>query len=107
MTSVHKLKTMKKLLILFLVVSSTAFGQNKLDKLLQKWNKNKVPYMSVETLAMPKTKAILLDAREAKEYNVSHLKNAIWVGYKDFDEQKILEIIPNTSQPIIVYCSIG
>jgi len=108
MTSVHKLKTMKKILILFLVVSSTAFGQNKLDKLLQKWNKNKVPYMSVETLAMPKTKAILLDAREAKEYNVSHLKNAVFVGSDHFKLKETLKKLPkDKNTKIVVYCSLG
>ncbi|MEO9662564.1 MAG: rhodanese-like domain-containing protein, partial [Maribacter dokdonensis] len=35
------------------------------------------------------------------------LKNAIWVGYKTFDEQKVLESLPDKTQPIIVYCSIG
>ena len=85
---------MKKLFILFLVVSSTAFGQKKLDKLLQKWNKRNVPYMSVETLALPKTDAILLDAREEKEYNVSHIKDAIFVGYNQFKIKKVTQKKP-------------
>jgi rhodanese-related sulfurtransferase len=101
-------KIMKKILILFLVVSSTAFSQKKLDKLLQKWNKNKVPYMSVETLAMPKTKVILLDAREEKEYKVSHLKEAICVGSDNFDLNKTLAKLPkDKTAKIVVYCSLG
>jgi rhodanese-related sulfurtransferase len=85
---------MKKILILFLVVSSTAFAQKKLDKLLNKWNNKNVLYMSVETLAMPKTKAILLDAREEKEYNVSHIKDALFVGYDDFKINETLKKLP-------------
>ncbi|MDP5060334.1 MAG: rhodanese-like domain-containing protein, partial [Maribacter sp.] len=47
------------------------------------------------------------DTREKEEFEVSHLKNAIWVGYKKFDEKKVLETITDKSRPIIVYCSIG
>ena len=97
---------MKKILLLFILISSVAFGQNKLDKLLNKFNKNKVPYISVDTLVI--TKAILLDARETKEYNVSHLKNAICVGYDYFDIQKTIEKLPkDKSTKIVVYCSLG
>ncbi len=99
---------MKKILILFLVISSTTFGQKKLDKLLKKWNLKNVPYISVETLALPKTKAILLDAREEKEYKVSHLKNAICVGYNKFNLKKTLNILPkDKNTKIVVYCSLG
>jgi rhodanese-related sulfurtransferase len=76
--------------------------------MLQKWNKNNVPYMSVETLAMPKTKAILLDAREEKEYKVSHLKEAICVGSDNFDLNKTLAKLPkDKTAKIVVYCSLG
>ena len=97
---------MKKILILFLVVSSVTFGQKKLDKLLNKFNKNKVPYISVDTLAT--TKAILLDARETKEYNVSHLKDALSVGYDTFNLKETLTKLPqDKNAKIVVYCSLG
>ena len=99
---------MKKLYILFLVISSISFGQKKLDKLLNKWNKRNVPYMSVETLALPKTNAILLDAREQKEYDVSHLENAICVGYDKFKLKETLAKLPeDKNAKIVVYCSLG
>jgi len=56
---------------------------------------------------MPKTNAILLDAREPLEYKVSHLKGAICVGYDNFKLKKIKKEIPNKDEPIIVYCSLG
>lgn len=99
---------MKKILLLFLLISSTVAAQKKLDKLLDKWNTRNVPYMSVETLALPKTKAILLDARQEKEYNVSHLQNAIRVGYDDFKIKETLKKLPkNKDTKIVVYCSLG
>ncbi len=97
---------MKKILILFLIISSATFGQKKLDKLLQSYNKNNVPYMYVDSLA--KTNAILLDAREEKEYQVSHLKNAICVGYDNFNIEKTINKLPkDKNAKIVVYCSLG
>ena len=99
---------MKKLFILFLVISSTTFGQKKLGKLLNKWNLKNVPYMSVETLSLPKTNAILLDAREQKEFNVSHLKNALYVGYNKFRPKETIAKLPkDKNAKIVVYCSLG
>ena len=59
---------MKQLFILFFFISSTITGQDKLDKLLNKWNHRNVPYMSAQTLALPKTTAILLDSKEQDEF---------------------------------------
>lgn len=99
---------MKKLLLFFIFISSVSFGQNKLDKLLDKWNKKNVPYISVETLALPKTNAILLDARETKEYKVSHIKNAICVGYDKFKLKETISKLPkDKNAKIVVYCSLG
>jgi rhodanese-related sulfurtransferase len=99
---------MKKILILFLIISSTVSAQKKLDKLLNKWNKRSVPYMSVETLSLPNTDAILLDAREQEEFEVSHLENAIQVGYDHFRLKETLKKLPeDKNTKIVVYCSLG
>lgn len=90
-----------------LIFSFQIEAQNSLEKLLKKENTQTIPYISVEELAMPKTKAILLDAREVSEYNVSHLKDAICVGYDFFDITKTSELIKDKNTPIVVYCSLG
>lgn len=84
-----------------------AFGQKNLEDLLKTHNKNLVPYITIEELVMPKTEAILLDARERDEYQVSHLKNAIYVGYNEFDISWIHDITDDKNQLIVVYCSLG
>lgn len=48
---------------------------------------------------------ILLDTRTKEEYELSHLKNAIWIGYDAFDLKKLDGI--STDENIVVYCSIG
>lgn len=93
--------------LLFLILfSNVVVGQDDIDRALKIWNKESIPYINPENLSISDS-ILFLDTREKEEYNVSHLKNAIWVGYKDFDEAKVLTIIPDKSQPIIVYCSIG
>jgi rhodanese-related sulfurtransferase len=78
-----------------------------MSDLLGKYNSRSVPYISVQELAMPKTKAYILDAREMKEYKTSHIKNAIHVGYDQFDIKTVLNAIINKDDDIVVYCSIG
>ncbi|WP_299059824.1 rhodanese-like domain-containing protein [uncultured Polaribacter sp.] len=99
---------MKKIFILFLLITSSVTAQKKLDKLLNKWNHNSVPYISVETLAMPKTEAILLDAREEEEFKTSHIKDAIFVGYDKFKLKETIPKLPeDKNAKIVVYCSLG
>lgn len=48
---------------------------------------------------------VLLDAREWNEYAVSHIKDAIWIGYDDFDMRRVAHLDQETQ--IVVYCSVG
>ncbi len=96
-----------KLIYLFFLVSVFSHSQKTLDKLLKQHNDNGVPYITVEELAMPKTKAILLDAREPKEYKISHLKDAVYVGYDKFQLDSVQKLYPNKEEEIVVYCSLG
>ncbi|WP_417876317.1 rhodanese-like domain-containing protein [Winogradskyella sediminis] len=99
---------MRNLIILsFMFVSFIGFSQETIGDLLKMHNNEHVPYMSVQELAMPKTDAILLDSRELIEYETSHLKDAIHVGYDKFNIENITTSIADKSATIVVYCSLG
>ncbi len=96
-----------KTFYIFLSFSLLGFSQKPLSELLKKHNNESVPYISVQELAMPKTNAILLDARELREYEVSHLKDALHVGYDEFNLENVSKQLNNKDQIIVVYCSLG
>jgi rhodanese-related sulfurtransferase len=99
---------MKKLLFYILILfSASVYSQKTLDKLLKKHNTKAIPYISVEAFANQKDESIILDTRENKEYNVSHLKDAIYVGYDFFQIDSVLNNIKNKDEKIVVYCSLG
>jgi len=79
------------------------------DKEVSKWIRQSVPVIGAQELynkldAHPRD-LYLLDARDKKEYEVSHLPGAIRVGYDDFSKDRIQQI-PKDAE-VIVYCSIG
>lgn len=77
-----------------------------MDRVIRTFNNESIPYIQISE-AIEKDSVFFLDTREIVEYNVSHLKNAVWVGYDEFDPQIVRDSIPNTNTPIVVYCSIG
>jgi rhodanese-related sulfurtransferase len=99
------MKRIAQILIILLV--SNSFAQKSVSELLDKFNSHSIPYISVQELAMPKTKAIILDTREEKEYEVSRIKNAWFVGYENFKIETILDQIKDKNEQIVVYCSLG
>lgn len=93
------------LLIGFIIFSSnTFFAQRTIEKTLDKFNHKSVPYITIEELKNTDD-VILFDAREKKEFDVSHIKDAIYVGYKNFNIDSLTE--KNKNKKIVVYCSIG
>ena len=65
-----------------------------------------VPLITVEEFKdLDKHNVYLLDTREAKEYRVSHLKNARHVGYFWFDMRSVYDIPKDAT--IVLYCSVG
>jgi len=100
---------MKTYILYIIALFSLAFanGQTALDSLLQKENKETVPYITVAELTK-KQNIILLDSREKIEYETSHIENAVCVGYDKFKLKKIKKILPKDKNiPIVVYCSLG
>ena len=92
--------------VLTVAFSVSALSQAKIDKALKKWNKESVPYITVDALS-EMNHVLLFDAREREEYEVSHLENAVWVGAKSFELDSIAAKYPDKSAEIVVYCSIG
>lgn len=97
----------KIILSIFLLCSYLGLCQKKLDKLLKKHNSENIPYIYVEELKSQPDDIILLDARELKEYETSHLKDAIFTGYDYFNLDATSQKIPNKDSKIVVYCSLG
>ncbi|OQW31279.1 MAG: hypothetical protein A4E20_14700 [Nitrospira sp. SG-bin2] len=62
-----------------------------------------VPAVSVDRIASEHFH--VLDAREYREFEVSHIEGATWVGYDDFDIGRLAGI--NNEATIAVYCSVG
>jgi len=95
-----------KSFFLFLVFTASITAQTKIDRTLKKLNEESVPYVTVENLAL-NSNIVLLDTRKKEEYEVSHLENAIWVGYEEFEIDSVAKQIPDSQSEIVVYCSIG
>ncbi|GAA4468316.1 hypothetical protein GCM10023189_53430 [Nibrella saemangeumensis] len=99
---------MKALILMTLVgLSMAANGQTTSSAykvMLETLYKKSVPLITVEELRQ-KSGVILLDTRSRNEYMVSHLPGARWVGYDDFDLQRLASI-PKSAE-IVLYCSVG
>jgi rhodanese-related sulfurtransferase len=64
-----------------------------------------VPEIIIADAAKQVNQYLFLDAREKKEYNVSHLPNTRFIGYKEFGVVVMKGI--EKDKPLIIYCSIG
>lgn len=64
-----------------------------------------VPTISVADAHADMEKFVFLDAREQEEYDVSHIPQAKYIGYDDFDFSHLDDVAKD--QPIVIYCSIG
>jgi len=80
-------------------VSSGSF--NTLLKMMLKHNVREITVPEV----INKKNVIFLDAREKREYDVSHIKKAVYAGYNNFDLATVKNVAKDAE--IIVYCSIG
>ncbi|MCB0639319.1 MAG: rhodanese-like domain-containing protein [Lewinella sp.] len=64
-----------------------------------------VPEASVAEITEEQGEVTYLDARERREYEVSHIPGAIWVGYDDFDLSRVRDVAKDAR--LVVYCSVG
>jgi rhodanese-related sulfurtransferase len=81
------------------------YGQNPdgFDKMVKSYVKGKVNLVNPEDCEGDQI--LFLDARELEEYKTSHIKDALYIGYDDFNIS-VLDTV-NRDAKIVVYCSIG
>ncbi len=98
---------MKKwLALIHLFLIGVCFSQLQIDEVLKKYNDNSVKYVYSQELFKQKD-IIYIDAREQKEFDVSHLENSIFVGFEKFSVQNFESLKIKKDTKIVVYCSIG
>lgn len=108
----------KKLNIVFLftLIYSFSCGQNGpttrphcinpgFDKKVENMISFSIPTIGVQELREIQNEVYIFDVREEEEYEVSHIKNARYLGYQDFLPQR-LNGVPKDAK-IVLYCSIG
>ncbi len=96
-------------LAILLIFPCSAYSQQVNSKayhlMLRSLLAHNIPEISVSQIPQDAASLLFLDARSLQEYQVSHIRNAIWVGYKDF---RFSRIPPGSgNRNIIVYCSVG
>ncbi len=98
------------LILLMSALSLSSCAQKKVesgayDLMLKALLKENVPEVSAIEAHKEQEKYQFIDSREKREYEVSHIKNAVWVGYDDFDIKRLKGITKDKA--LIVYCSVG
>ncbi len=100
---------MRKLLLLLMLFSwfkpNAQTNSRAYKMMLEGMYKHTVPTISCKELKKQQPQVVVLDTRAKREYDVSHLPEARWVGYEEFDLKKVENLPKNT--PIVVYCTVG
>ncbi|MCT4581114.1 MAG: rhodanese-like domain-containing protein [Flavobacteriales bacterium] len=102
---------MKQFLFTVIIILTSTFlwAQNPqgFDAMCNGYIEGTVPLATPKQVhrMMNNTAIIILDARETKEYNTSHIKGAIKVGYDHFNMASVQNL--DHTLPVYVYCSIG
>ncbi|MFD2572337.1 rhodanese-like domain-containing protein [Spirosoma soli] len=86
------------------LVSKAQTTSKTYGAMLEAMYKKTVPLVSVAELKKIPN-AVLLDTRSKQEFDVSHLPNARWVGYDDFDLKRV-QGVPKDAN-LVLYCSVG
>lgn len=78
------------------------------DEMINGLYSHTVPVISDDEVKrlMTQEDIVILDIRSQEEYDVSHIKGAVFQDYDDFDAKNVvLEIAKD--KKVIVYCSVG
>jgi rhodanese-related sulfurtransferase len=93
---------LKHFLLILLVATLNACAQQSFEEMATDMASKKIALIHVEELDSTCT---LLDTRSYREYEVSHIEGAIWVGYDEFELSKLTSI--SKDKKVVVYCSVG
>jgi rhodanese-related sulfurtransferase len=109
--SFSKITPLSILTILALFFTLTMQGQDRrvnttlYNAMLKTLLSHSVTEISVQQLTAQISDVLLVDAREQKEFTVSHISQSVWVGYDKLDLSPLANVPKN--KPIVVYCSVG
>jgi len=102
---------MRRILILIIltlfsiVIYSQKVKQKTYHALINSVYKKDIPLIFADTLSNNLSDFTLLDTRSKTEFDISHIANAKYIGYEDFDMKSMDEV--EKDKNIVVYCSVG
>ena len=104
-------RNMKNLVLffigIFLTLTATAqkpVANPEYQKMLDTLLTHSVKELSPKEV-QPNKDVVFLDTRAKKEFKVSHIDGAIWVGFLSFNKRRVKDIPKD--KKIILYCSVG
>lgn len=102
------MKTKIYFLLVLLFLKSLTFAQMVQNAAYEKMLKGLLSHKSKEISvsdAVNLTETIFVDTREKNEFDVSHIRHAVWSGYDDFNMDRLKNI--DRDQKVVLYCSVG
>ncbi len=101
------MKYLLTLSVLFFSLYLSAQNPVGFDEMCNGYIEGTVPLATPKQMnrALSLENTVILDARETKEYNISHVKGAKRVGYDNFKIESVKDIDKNAT--IYIYCSVG
>lgn len=75
------------------------------EEMLDGLIKGTVEQITTQQLQKSEEEFTFLDARPKEEFDVGHIKEALRIGFKDFDKSTVADLPKD--RPIVVYCSVG
>ena len=91
--------------MILLLFSLLISGQDGYKAMLKTLYEGTVPVINTAEFKTLNNDPVILDTRSKKEYDVSHLDNARYINYDNFNLSEVSDIPKDKT--IVVYCSVG